>query len=271
MCGIVGIVSRPPTRPAPTAAEVLAGLDAALAARGDVAGRDGRAAGASTTLLHGVPGLLALTATADLPAAITARLDQLDAYAADVDADAGDARRSTPTRSRRRAPSSIALRDVLWAIRRDRLRTAAAVAALAGGDAGAGRARRLPVDPAGAVGDRPHGGARPRLGRHPRVRVGPRPRRRRPGDRRRRSPSAAATRCSRPARPGSPGACLSFVYKAAAEIGELGDNTARDARGDRRRRPAAAGAARRPRPRSPCSATPAGRASASSPSPTPTR
>ena len=37
---------------------------------------------------------------------------------------------------------------------------------------------------------------------------------------------------------------LSFVYKAAAEIGELGDNTARAARGDRRRRAAAPRAGR---------------------------
>ena len=35
MCGIVGIVSRPPTRPVPRPDEVVGGLDAALAARGD--------------------------------------------------------------------------------------------------------------------------------------------------------------------------------------------------------------------------------------------
>ena len=36
-------------------------------------------------LLHGVPGLLALTADPDLALGLTARLDQLDAYAAEVD------------------------------------------------------------------------------------------------------------------------------------------------------------------------------------------
>ena len=64
---------------------------------------------------------------------------------------------------------------------------------------------------------------------------------------------------------------LSFVYKAAAEIGELGDNTAvlRDAiRADDLLRRAVSGPMRRSRW---CSATPAGRASASSPRRTRTR
>ncbi len=62
---------------------------------------------------------------------------------------------------------------------------------------------------------------------------------------------------------------LSFVYKAAAEIGELGDNTAAmraDLLADDLLRLALAGDAPRPS----CSATRAGRASGSSPSPTPT-
>ena len=84
----------------------------------------------------------------------------------------------------RASAASIRLRDVLWAIRRDRLRTAREVDALAGRDASASGPGRLPGDPAGVVGDRPHGGARARLGRPPRLRVEPRPRRRRPGDRR---------------------------------------------------------------------------------------
>ncbi len=63
---------------------------------------------------------------------------------------------------------------------------------------------------------------------------------------------------------------LSFVYKAAAEIGELGDNTATmraAVAGDDLLRLAMTG----PGARVACSATPAGPASASSPSPTPTR
>ena len=64
---------------------------------------------------------------------------------------------------------------------------------------------------------------------------------------------------------------LAFVYKTAAEIGELGDNTARlRAQIARRRAAAARGAAPTP-PRPSCSRTRAGRASASSPKRTRTR
>ena len=64
--------------------------------------------------------------------------------------------------------------------------------------------------------------------------------------------------------------CLSFVYKAAAEIGELGDNTGCCARRSSAT-PCCAAPSRTARPGSPCSATRGGRASASSPSPTPIR
>ena len=61
---------------------------------------------------------------------------------------------------------------------------------------------------------------------------------------------ARPTRCSPPARSGVAGDQLVFVYKAAAEIGELGDNTAVAARRDPRRRAAAPRRSRRPTPRS---------------------
>ena len=84
--------------------------------------------------------------------------------------------------------------------------------------------------------------------------------------------SPPARRPAVPVRLGATGrrrACR-FVYKAAAEIGELGDNTA--ACGPRsRRRPAPPGPVARRRHGARCSATPGGPASASSPSPTPTR
>ena len=93
----------------------------------------------------------------------------------------------------------------------------------------------------------------------------------RPGGRGRCWPSAPPTRCSARGAVRTPDGRLSFVYKAAAEIGELGDNTARAAaaiaattllhRALRRRRRRGAGAR----------ATPAGPASASSPRPTPIR
>ena len=125
-----------PTRPTPTADELLAGLDAALAARGDVAAVTAALTGVDAAL-HGVPGLLALNGDDRLVAAITARLDQLDAYAAELD-DALAASTLDADELEAANAASIALRDVLWALRRDRLRTVAAVADLAGGRCRAG-------------------------------------------------------------------------------------------------------------------------------------
>ena len=122
----------------------------------------------------------------------------------------------------------------------DRLRTARAVGELAGRDAGDAAIEAMAVGAAGAVGARPARGAGPRLGRPAPAGVGPRARSRR------------AVRCARWSRQrhdplfGSPARCartaasLSFVYKAAAEIGELGDNTRVLRRGDHERRAAAA-------------------------------
>ena len=118
----------------------------------------------------------------------------------------------------------IDLKDALWAIRHDRLRTAREVEALAGRDAPAIGARRVPRRATGLLRDRPARSARPRLGRSPRVRVGPRHRARCAGHARRRARHRPAVPVRR--RRATPASASSFVYKAAAEIGELGDNTA---------------------------------------------
>ena len=236
MCGIVGIVSRPPTRPVPSPTEVLAGLDAALAARGDV-GAVAAFLGEVDTILHGVPGLLALVEHLELVPAIVARLDQLDAYAAEIDAElaAGDL---DVDELERRSAELIALRDALWAIRHDRLRTAAAVVDLAGRDARpSALAGYLAIQQALSAIDRMEVRGRDSAGLHvfvwdhdldlddPAI------------------VAAVAERAGDPLFQGGAarvaGRCLSFVYKAAAEIGELGDNT-RALRAARRRRPAAA-------------------------------
>ena len=107
------------------------------------------------------------------------------------------------------------------------------------------RARRVPLDPGRAVGARPARGARPRLRRPARARHRPRARPRRPDDRAPPRERAYATRCSRRGSVRVADGHLAFVYKTAAEIGELGDNTARSARADPRRRAAAPRAARR--------------------------
>ena len=127
MCGIVAILSRPATRPVPGVADVLDPLDRAIAALCD--GMAGAAAHAevSDRLLRGVPGVRALVGNPQLSAGIAARLDQLEAAAnaqerhleaADVpgsDLEAANA-------------ELIRLRDVVWALRNDRLRTAREVA-----------------------------------------------------------------------------------------------------------------------------------------------
>ena len=222
MCGIVGIVSRPPTRPVPTVREVVGGLDAALAARGDVHAV-ATALSEVDALLHGLPGLRALVEHPELVPAVTARLDQLDGYAAAIDAElaAGDLDVDAVERS---SAELIALRDPLWAIRRDRLRTAAAVVDLAGRHAEpAALAGYLSIQQALSAIDRMEVRGRDSAGIHvfvwdhgldvddPAV------------------IAALAERSRDPLFQGGAarfaGRCLSAVYKAAAEIGELGDNT----------------------------------------------
>jgi glucosamine--fructose-6-phosphate aminotransferase (isomerizing) len=223
MCGIIGVVSRAPRRPVPTAAEILGGLDTALERRGDpravtAAARDVDAA------LHGVPGVLALADRHDLVAAITARLDQLDAYAADVDATLAAAAPGLDLDELEAASAaSIELRDVLWAIRRDRLRTAQEVSLLAGRGAGpAALAGYLAIQQALSAIDRMEVRGRDSAGLHVFVW----------GHDLAADPAVAAMLSTRAADPlfadGSARLIdrhLSFVYKAAAEIGELGDNT----------------------------------------------
>ncbi|HEU4840739.1 MAG TPA: SIS domain-containing protein, partial [Ilumatobacteraceae bacterium] len=173
-------------------------------------------------LLHGLPGVLALADRAELVTAIVARLDQLDAYAADVDAALAAAPDADAVEAA--GASAIALRDALWAVRRDRLRTAAAVAELAGRDAGpAALGGYLSIQQALSAIDRMEVRGRDSAGIHVFVwdhglaaddpAVG----------------AALAARGHDPLfQSGSvrlAGPSLSIVHKAAAEIGELGDNT----------------------------------------------
>ncbi len=222
MCGIIGIVSRPPSRPTPTAEEIVGGLDAALSRRGDPRAVSDAAA-AVDAALHGLPGVLALADRHDLLAAITARLDQLDAYAAEVEAVLA-ATEPDVDALEAASEASIALRDALWAIRRDRLRTAHEVATLAGRDAGpAAYSGYLAIQQALSAIDRMEVRGRDSAGVHLFV-----------WDHGldAADPAVAAALSTRSQDPlfanGSArlvGGCLSIVYKAAAEIGELGDNT----------------------------------------------
>ena len=82
MCGIIGIVSRPPTRPIPAAAELLGGLERALAARPDVVAMTRHVRSVDDDL-HGLPGVQALANQLDLRATLTARLDILAEFVAE--------------------------------------------------------------------------------------------------------------------------------------------------------------------------------------------
>ncbi len=234
MCGIIAIVSRPPTRATPQPAELIGGLDLAVARIGDP-GAVAAAAAEVDAALRGLPGALALADNHELVAAIGARLDQLDRFAEQVDAELAQATQLDGDALERASAASIRLRDVLWAIRNDRLRTVREVDTLAGRNASpSARAGYLAIQQALSAIDRMEVRGRDSAGLHVFVwdsllNLDPRY-----GDRE----AAAATefetrsrdrlfqaRAARIVR-GPAGSVFSFVYKAAAEIGELGDNTA---------------------------------------------
>ena len=222
MCGIIALVGRPARRSAPTVAEIVQHLDAAIASGRNMADATSYLVKVNE-LLKGVPGAVALIDNHELVTAITSRLDQVGATIAVIDeglensvADADELERS--------AAALIALRDVTWSIGQDRLRTARLVRDLAGRDAGiAAVAGYLTIQQAFSALDRLEVRGRDSAGIHvfvwghgfsaddPSV------------------ISALSVRAhdelfqNRSVR--FIDDTLSFVYKAAAEIGELGDNT----------------------------------------------
>jgi len=223
MCGIIGIVSRPPTRPTPPAADLIAGLDAALAAVPIAV--DVTAAGRSVDhALRGLPGVLALVGRIDVVAAIESRLDQLDAFCSsvEIELDANSAGLSAESLEIANA-ELIELKDVLWALRHDRLRSIAAVESLAGRDASPGElGGYLAVQQALGGIDRLEVRGRDSAGLHVFV-----------WGHDIETNALATLLAERGTDPlfqsgavVAANGCLSFVYKAAAEIGELGDNTA---------------------------------------------
>ncbi|HUF98583.1 MAG TPA: SIS domain-containing protein [Ilumatobacter sp.] len=221
MCGIIGVVSRRPTRPVPSREDVLALLDEAIAA--STAPSVAAAARGADTLLRGLPGVVALADAHELVVAILARLDQLDARAADFDRELETAD-LTSAHLEMGSAELIDLRDVLWAIRNDRLRTARETATLAGRGAGvAALAAYLAVQQSLSAIDRLEVRGRDSAGIHVFVQHHALDLD---------DPTVQELIADRSADPTfqSGGVrvvngVLSFVYKAAAEIGELGDNT----------------------------------------------
>jgi glucosamine--fructose-6-phosphate aminotransferase (isomerizing) len=233
MCGIVGVVRRRSLRAVPASGELhreLTTAIAALAGDGALAGRLGDAAAALERLdamLRGVPGVVALTRDLALAGDLgtgVAELEQLlDRYEQELD---------DPTRAPLDAvtlevvnAALVRARDAAWSVGRDRLHTARAVADLTGPDpASAAVEAFLSVQIALSAIDRLEVRGRDSAGLHLLVRghgldlddAGVRDAiAARSGDRLFGSGSVRVV---------DDGA-LSMVYKAAAEIGELGDNT----------------------------------------------
>ena len=241
MCGIIAVVRRESTRSVPDAVTVTDPLD--LASRilerlidssgpGSVLPTDTPAAVAEAAglvqrtdlLLRGVPGVRALLEVVGLTAQVTTLIGGLDLQVAAFEA-ALDADTSIPGSELERLNASlIDLKDAVWAVRRDRLRAADGVLGLVGQGANpAAIAVGLSVHQALSALDRLEVRGRDSAGIHLLVAghgidLG--------------SPAVLADLGSRSADPlfGSmavrtPEGHLSLVYKAAAEIGELGDNT----------------------------------------------
>ena len=227
MCGIIAIVSRPPTRSVPSAENLVGGLDDALDAMPDVPAMCGAVDTVNRALL-GLPGVLALSGLVDIVASLTSRLDRLDAFVAEREVALDDNAGRLDADSLEAANAElIALKDAVWAIRNDRFRTVREVEALAGRDATRpALAAYLIAQQAFSAIDRLEVRGRDSAGVHFFVRghdIEPDALRHlieeRGHDPLFESGSVVAIDTEA-------GPVLSFVYKKAAEIGELGDNTA---------------------------------------------
>ena len=223
MCGIIAIVSRPTTRAVPTAADILAGLDHAIALGPDMVAV-AEASVAVDQMLRGVAGVEALVGRHELAAGIIGRVDQLEAMLVSAEHRLEIEAGLQPEAIEAASATLGGLRDALFAIRNDRLRAARMVDDLAGRDAApAAIAAYFAIQQALSALDRLEVRGRDSAGVHlfvwghglssddPAIRT------------------LLAGRNDNPLFTGGSvriaGACLSFVYKAAAEIGELGDNT----------------------------------------------
>jgi len=232
MCGIIAVLSRPETREVPQAAALLAAFDGVLGrwASGSLPADDqladmARTLGDLDAALRGDAGVWLMAGNREFITALTVRLDQLDPRLADADRRLQQADASAGAAVlERRGALVTSLRDAAWSLRHDRIRTARAVDGLAG--AGASRsalAAYLSIQQALSAIDRLEVRGRDSAGVHVMVwnhglsrddaRVDALMRGRHDDS----LFTSGAVRVTRNA--------WSFVYKAAAEIGELGDNT----------------------------------------------
>ena len=256
MCGIVGVVRRRAQRAAPEPGSLVEELDRAVGLLG--AGRSrltDRLTDVAAVVegvdraLRGAPGVRSLLGDPAATLVIEHRVEtltaSLDAIEADLDGPVGALLPAAELESVNAA--LVRARDAVWAVGRDRLRSRPGRGRPRRPRPVGGRVRGLPLHAGRALGDRPARGPRPRLRRARTSSCATTgstsPSRRSPDC----SNAACTTRSSRSGRCASGGRAVAFVYKAAAEIGELGDNARDVADRDPRRRPAAPRARQRRR------------------------
>ena len=83
MCGIIALVGRPARRSAPSVAEIVQHLDAAIASGRNMVDATSHLVKVNE-LLKGVPGAVALIDNHELVSAMTSRLDQVGATIAAI-------------------------------------------------------------------------------------------------------------------------------------------------------------------------------------------
>jgi len=231
MCGIVGVVRRRARRTPPDLRALARDLSGARDLLVSTAGTAERLAGAAALLegvdaaLRGAPGARALLAAPEVVAELDDELAGtwrlLDALEADLDLGAAGVVDAADLEQVNAA--LIRARDAAWAVRRDRLHMAGLVAEL-GPPSRESIDAYLSIAVALSALDRLEVRGRDSAGLHVLVRGHDL------------ALDDAAVRAVVEERDHDPlfasgsvrvaGPCLSFVYKAAAEIGELGDNTA---------------------------------------------
>src|SRR5262245_4912531 len=232
MCGIIAVVRRPGTRQAPASSEVVGPLHEAvaeLAAGGPLAQLCAVAAElveATDDRLRGAEGVWALVHDRRLLAEVEGVCASLSATLAAIEARLDEGTGTTDDVSGDEAVNAAVtrLKDAVWSVERDRTRTARAVADLAGPDPSWGATEGYTsIEQALSAIGRLEVRGRDSAGLHVLVRdhgldVGGAAIASLLGDR-------AADPLFRSGAVRVVDGCLCFVYKAAAEIGELGDNT----------------------------------------------
>ena len=233
MCGIIAVLSRPETRSVPVAADLLAHIEAVVTQwplTGAALPSDEALVAMGTQMtavdasLRGDAGLWLLAGNREFVAALGTALEQLQGRISAAESALESSGALDAAVLERRAGLLTVLRDAVWSIRMDRLRTAAAVDGLAG--AGASRsalAAYLSIQQVFSGLDRLEVRGRDSAGVHVMVwghGVSPDDARVRAMLGARHDDNLFTSGSVRITR-----AAWSFVYKAAAEIGELGDNT----------------------------------------------